>query len=157
MLHRLLATKDDYGPLLARVVLGVVIFPHGAQKLLGWFGGPGFAGEMRFFTQDLGIPYILGVLAIIAESFGALGLVVGLLGRVAAFGIASTMVVAALLMHLPYGFFADWSGTQGGEGIEYHLLAIGLAFVVMLKGSGAFSIDRAIAERVGEPVAGAVR
>lgn len=143
----LLRTTDDIGPLVARVTLGVVMFPHGAQKLLGWFGGPGFQGEMELFTSTMGIPWILGLLAILAEFFGALGLLTGLLGRVAAFGITSVMVVAVLTSHVQYGFFMDWFGTQQGEGFEYHILALGLAAIVMLKGSGAWSVDGALMSR----------
>ncbi len=142
MFRTLIKTDRDYAALLARLLLGVVIFPHGAQKLFGWFGGYGFSGTMEFFTQSLGIPSAFGLLAIIAESFGALGLVVGLLGRVAAFGVACNMVVAALISHLHNGFFMNWLGNQSGEGFEYHLIALGLAAVVMLKGSGALSVDR---------------
>ncbi len=137
-------TSDDFGPLIARVVLGIVIFPHGAQKLLGWFGGPGFDGTMQLFTGTMGIPWIFAFLAIIAEFFGALGLISGLLGRVAAFGIACVMVVAVFMGHLSNGFFMNWFGTQQGEGFEYHLLALGLAVVVLLKGSGIWSADRAL-------------
>lgn len=143
----LLRTTDDIGPLIARVTLGAVMFPHGAQKLLGWFGGPGFQGEMEFFTATMGIPWILGLLAILAEFLGALGLLTGVLGRVAAFGIASVMVVAVLTSHLQYGFFMDWFGTQRGEGFEYHMLALGLAAIVMVKGSGAWSVDRLLTSR----------
>lgn len=143
-LGTLMRTTDDVGSLIARVTLGVVIFPHGAQKVLGWFGGPGFSGEMQFFTETMGIPWIFALLAIIAEFFGALGLITGLLGRVAAFGIACVMTVAVFMGHLQNGFFMNWFGNQQGEGFEYHLLAIGLAAVVILKGSGAWSIDHAV-------------
>lgn len=143
----LVSTSSDVGPLIARLTLGVVMFPHGAQKLLGWFGGPGFSGEMELFTKTMGIPWIFGFLAIVAESFGALGLIVGLLGRVAALGISTVMVVAVLLAHLPHGFFMNWLGTQQGEGFEYHLLALGLALIVMVKGSGAWSVDRVLVTR----------
>jgi putative oxidoreductase len=142
-MKRLLATDDAWVLTVARLALGVVMFPHGAQKMLGWFGGPGFTATMGFFTGQ-GIPAPLAFLAIVAEFFGSLGLIVGLLGRVAAFGIFCVMVVAILAVHLPYGFFMNWSGKQAGEGIEYHLLAIGLSLTVMIGGSGALSLDRAL-------------
>lgn len=141
LLERLLATTDDVGPTLARLALGVVMFPHGAQKVLGWFGGPGYGAAMGHFTHS-GIPSVLAFLAIMAEFLGSIGLVVGALSRVAAFGIAVNMVVAIVLVHAPQGFFMNWFGNQKGEGFEYHLLAIGLAAVVMVKGGGLLSLDR---------------
>ena len=146
MFRKLIATSNDFTYTIARLVLGVVFFAHGAQKMLGWFGGYGFTGTMGFFTQMLHIPAPLAFLAICAEFFGGLGLIVGLLSRVAAFGIAINMLVAILTVHIHYGFFANWYGQQKGEGIEYHLLAIALALVVMIKGAGALSIDRALSK-----------
>jgi putative oxidoreductase len=141
MFRKLISTSNDYAVTVARLMLGIVFFAHGAQKMLGWFGGYGFHGTMQFFTQMMHVPAPLAFLAICAEFFGGLGLIVGFLGRVAAFGITMNMLVAILTVHLPNGFFANWSGQQKGEGYEYHLLAIALALVVMIKGSGAFSLD----------------
>lgn len=142
---KLVATKNDYGLTIARLTLGLVIFPHGAQKALGLFGGYGFSGTMGFFTGQMGIPWIFALLAIAAEFLGALGLITGLLSRVAAFGVGFTMFTAAVLGgHLDNGFFMNWFANQKGEGIEYHLLAIGLALIVMIKGAGALSIDHAL-------------
>ena len=146
MFRKLISTSNDFTLTLVRLVLGVVFFAHGAQKMLGWFGGYGFQGTMGFFTQTLHIPAPLAFLAICAEFFGGLGLIVGLLGRVAAFGIVVNMLVAVFTVHIHNGFFANWFGQQKGEGIEYHLLAIALGLVVMIKGSGALSIDRAFSE-----------
>ena len=123
-----------------------MFFAHGAQKMLGWFGGYGFSGTMGFFTQQMHIPAPLAFLAICAEFFGGLGLIVGLLSRVAAFGIAMNMLVAIFTVHIRNGFFTNWTGQQKGEGFEYHLLAIALLLVVMIKGSGALSIDRALSK-----------
>ena len=147
MLRKLLATSPDFLPTLARLALGAVMFPHGAQKVLGWFGGYGFGGTMGFFTNTMGIPWVFGFLAIVAEFVGALGLIVGGLARVAAFGIASVMVVAVATTHWQNGFFMNWGGTQKGEGFEYHVLALALAVIVMLRGSGALSLDRWLAAR----------
>jgi putative oxidoreductase len=147
-LKLLLQTNGGIPALIARIALGLVMFPHGAQKMLGWFGGHGFSGTMGFFTAMMHIPPLFALLAILAEFAGSLGLIVGLFGRVAAFGIASVMTVAILTVHMTNGFFMNWFGDQKGEGFEYHLLAIGLALVVMISGSGAASLDGAIARRL---------
>ncbi len=140
----LLQTAHSPAATIARVALGLVIFPHGAQKLFGWFGGHGFRGTMGYF-KSLGIPAVFGVLAILAESVGPVALVLGLLGRVAALGILSVMLVATLRVHRPNGLYMNWSGQQKGEGFEFHVLAAALALVVILLGSGAWSLDRLIA------------
>ena len=144
MFRNLMKTTDDFSLTLLRLVLGVVFFAHGAQKALGWFGGYGFSGTMGFFTQQMHIPAPFAFLAIAAEFLGSIGLLLGLLGRVAAFGITCNMVVAIGMIHRHIGFFANWSGQQKGEGYEYHLLAIAIALSIMIKGSGAFSADRAL-------------
>jgi putative oxidoreductase len=108
---------------------------------LGWFGGYGFHGTMGFFTGLLHIPAPLAVLAIAAEFFGGIGLLVGLLARLAAFGIAFNMLVAIAMVHYQFGFFMNWAGNQKGEGFEYHLLALACAALIMIKGAGAWSID----------------
>ncbi len=135
MLRWLLATDGTIIPLILRLALAVVIFPHGAQKALGWFGGRGFKGTMENFTAT-GIPAGLALLAIAAEFLGPLGLVLGLLTRVAAFGIACVMLTAIFRVHTPHGFFMNWSGNQKGEGFEYHILAIGIAVALMIRGGG---------------------
>ncbi len=143
MLRKLLSTSDDRVLLLLRLALGVVMFPHGAQKALGWYGGAGLDATIAQFGQ-MGIPSFLSMLVIAAEFLGAILLVVGFLGRVAAFGIACVMVGAVIMVALPNGFFMNWSGQQAGEGFEYHILAFVLAAVIMWRGSGAASIDRAL-------------
>ena len=145
MLGRLLVTDDSKATAILRLVLGVVFFAHGAQKMLGWFGGPGFSGSMGLLTGYLHIPAPLGFLAIAAEFFGGLGLILGFLTRIAAFGITVNMVVAIATVHSAFGFFMNWSGTQKGEGIEYHLLTLATTVFLMIRGAGAFSVDRAIA------------
>lgn len=144
-LQLLFKTNSSFGPLVARLVLGLVMFPHGAQKALGWFGGHGFSGTMGFFTGTMHIPVVFAFLAIVAEFAGSLGLITGLLSRVAAFGIATVMTVAIFAGHASNGFFMNWMGNQKGEGFEYHLLAIGLALVVMIQGAGKASLDGLIA------------
>jgi putative oxidoreductase len=138
---RLLATADDPVLLGLRLTLGLVMLPHGLQKTLGLFGGHGFTGTLDYFTGALGIPWLFALAAILAESAGALALVLGLCGRVAALGVGITMAVAAST-HLPHGFFMNWFGTQQGEGFEYHLLALALAAAVVVRGSGRASVDR---------------
>ena len=144
MWKRLLHTDNDYGATIARITLGVVLLPHGAQKLLGWFGGGGVSGTIGYFDSALGVPAALTLLVIAAESFGALALVLGFVSRFAALGAAAVMVGAIALVHASNGFFMNWAGAQAGEGFEFHLLAIGLALVVMVKGAGALSIDRTL-------------
>ena len=146
MFRKLINTTDDSVMTILRLVLGVIFFAHGAQKTFGWFGGYGFSGTMGFFTQGMHIPAPFAFLAICAEFLGAIGLVIGLLGRVAAFGIACNMLVAVAMVHWHFGLFANWAGNQKGEGIEYHLLALAIALAIVIKGSGAFSIDRALSK-----------
>jgi putative oxidoreductase len=143
-LQLLTKTNDSAAPLVARLTLGLVMFPHGAQKALGWFGGYGFKGTMGFFTGTMHIPAVFAFLAIAAEFAGSLALLAGLFGRVAALGIAAVMAVAVLTTHLPNGFFMNWTGSQKGEGFEYHLLALGLALIVLIYGAGRASLDAAI-------------
>lgn len=147
MFRKLISTSDDWTLTLLRLFMGVVFFAHGAQKVLGWFGGYGFSGTMGFFTNMMHIPAPFAFLAICAEFLGGIGLILGALGRVAAFGIACNMVVAVLMVHSKIGFFMNWGGQQKGEGFEYHLLAIAIAIVLMVKGSGALSIDRALTSK----------
>lgn len=147
-LRKVTATTPDIAPAIARVGLGAVMFPHGAQKALGWFDGPGLRGTMGFMTTQLGIPSVFVALAIAAELLGSIGLILGVFSRVAAFGVAVTMGVAMLTAHIGNGFFMNWSGAQTGEGFEYHLLAIALAVVVMVKGGGKASGDHRIAKRL---------
>ncbi len=144
----LFQTENSWPFLVLRLALGVVMFPHGAQKVLGWFGGFGFAASMGMFTEKMHIPPLLAILVILAESAGSLGLISGLLTRVAAFGILCDMIGAVALVHWRNGFFMNWMGKQAGEGFEYHLLTIGMALALVLAGGGKFSLDRTIAARL---------
>ncbi|WP_372796889.1 DoxX family protein [Pontiella sp.] len=141
------ATDRDMGSLIIRITLGLIIFPHGAQKLLGWFGGYGFRGTMGFFTEQLGIPALIALLVILAESLGALALIAGFITRFVAFGLGIIMI-GALKMHAANGFFMNWSGNQEGEGFEFHLLVIGMALALLIKGAGRFSADSKIADQL---------
>src|SRR5579864_5649447 len=144
MFEKLFSTSNDFALTLLRVVLGVVFFAHGSQKMLGWFGGYGFSGTMNFFTHDMHIPAVFAFLAIAAEFFGGIGLLLGLATRIAAFGITVNMLVAIFMVHLPNGFFMNWSGQQKGEGFEYHLLVLAITTALMMRGAGALSLDRVI-------------
>jgi putative oxidoreductase len=148
MLRKLTMTANLTATTILRVMLGIVFFAHGAQKMLGWFGGFGFTKTMGFFTATMHIPAFFAVLAISAEFFGGLGLLFGLLTRVAAFGIAVNMLVAVILIHSQFGFFANWYGTQKGEGFEFHLLVLSMCTYLLIRGGGAFSIDRKLAWQV---------
>src|SRR5947208_5318051 len=145
MITKLFTTDDNIATAILRLVLGIVFFAHGAQKMLGWFGGFGFSGTMGFFTGTMHIPTLLAFLAIAAEFFGSLGLILGFLTRIAALGIATNMAVAIATVQRAVGFFMNWNGTQKGEGFEFHLLVLAIAGFLMIRGSGAFSVDRAIA------------
>lgn len=150
MISELFKTESDRAVALLRLVLGAVFFAHGAQKALGWFGGYGLSATMGAMTHQMGIPAVFAGLAIAAEFLGGLGLMVGLLSRVAALGIAVEMAVAVAIVHAQNGFFMNWSGSQKGEGFEYHLLAIGIALALVVKGAGAFSVDRIVTNALAE-------
>jgi putative oxidoreductase len=147
MIRKLMATDNDASTTILRLVLGVIFFAHGAQKMLGWFGGYGFTGTMGFFTGVMHIPAPFAFLAIAAEFFGGLGLIFGVLTRVAAFGILSNMVVAVAMVHRQFGLFMNWTGAQKGEGYEYHLLVLAITLFLMIRGAGAASVDRLLASR----------
>jgi putative oxidoreductase len=145
MLKRLMSTNNDVALTSLRVVLGMVFFAHGAQKMLGWFGGFGFHATIGAFTH-MGMPAPMALLIMCTEFFAGLGLLVGLLTRIASLGVAGLMIGAIFMVHLPNGFFMNWMGTQKGEGIEFHLLALAIAAALLLRGAGAFSLDRALSK-----------
>ena len=145
MWRQLTRTDDTVAVLVLRLALGIVMFPHGAQKLLGWFGGRGFFGTITLFHQ-IGFPTVVAILVTIGEFFGGLGLLVGFLSRVAAGGIGLIMLGALLFVHWQFGFFMNWAGQPVREGFEYHILAIGLAVAIMILGGGKWSIDHTLTE-----------
>ncbi len=137
--------RDD-SLIILRIALGVIFFAHGAQKLLGWFGGPGFAGAIQLFQQRLAIPPYLTVIVIFVEFFGGLFLLLGLLTRLAAAFIAVDMAVALVKVHLPQGFFV----VAGGKvGIEFVLVLLMMALYLAINGGGGLSLDRLLRARVG--------
>jgi putative oxidoreductase len=140
MFKRLLQTTNDPVFTIIRLVLGLVFFAHGAQKMLGWFGGYGFAGTLSALSTS-GMPIPLVLFVILTEFFGSVALICGAFARVASGAIALLMVGAIAMVHAHVGFYMNWFGQQKGEGFEYHLLAIGLAVAVLVRGAGSFSID----------------
>jgi putative oxidoreductase len=142
MISNLFSTDPDWTLTASRVILGVVFFAHGAQKMLGWFGGPGLKETLRTMNQFFHLPVPLAFLAVTSEFLGGLGLIVGLLSRVAAIGICITMLSAIVMVHWRNGLFMNWFGDRKGHGIEYHLLAIALAIAIVVRGAGALSLDR---------------
>jgi len=146
----MLGTDGDWVITIVRIVLGVVFFAHGAQKALGWFGGAGLQSTVRVFREQLRIPAPLALLSVAAEFLGGLGLIVGLLSRIAALGIAVVMIVALVAVHGKFGFFMNWYGEKQGHGIEYHILVLALALAVMVKGAGAFSLDQVLYQHISD-------
>ena len=157
MFRKLTATDNDAATTILRLVLGVIFFAHGAQKMLGWFGGYGFTATMGFFTGMLHIPAIFAFLAIAAEFFGGLGLIFGFLTRIASFGVFCNMTVAVALVHHNFGFFMNWTGTQKGEGYEYHLLLLATSVFLIIHGAGAASVDRLLSSSASDRITAEAR
>ena len=142
MISNLFSTSPDWTLTAIRVTLGVVFFAHGAQKVFGWFGGTRLEGTLHMMHDHLHLPIPVAFLAVMSEFLGGAGLIVGLLSRVAAVGICVTMLSAIVMVHGRNGLFLNWFGDRKGHGIEYHLLAIALAIAIVVRGSGALSLDR---------------
>lgn len=134
--------KNDWTGFILRLTVGAIIFPHGAQKMLGWFGGYGFTGTIKYFTDTVHLPWIIGFLVIIIEFFGSLFLLMGIASRIWAILLIFLMVGIIFSSHIDHGFFINWSGNNKGEGYEYHLLVIGLSIAILLNGSGKYSVDK---------------
>jgi len=135
---------NNWAALIARIALGIVIFPHGAQKLFGWFGGFGFEATMGFFTSQLKLPYLIALLVILIESIAALFVFFGFATRIAALCILVNFLGVVIKIHASNGFFMNWAGSQKGEGIEYFLFLFGLATILLVTGGGKASIDAAL-------------
>jgi len=144
MLKTLVATDNSPAQLLVRLALGVVIFPHGAQKVLGWFGGPGYGATITAFSA-LGFPFWAIILLMVSEVCGSLLLVLGLFTRVWALTIGTAIAICLKTNHLQHGFFMNWFGQQQGEGYEFHLLVLGIAMALVFRGGGMLSLDRVLA------------
>lgn len=147
LVKKLLRTHPNIGFSIARLTLGLVIFPHGAQKLLGLFGGYGYTSTMDFFTTQMGLPSIVAFSVIMIEFFGSISLFLGVLSRFWALALAGMFMGIIYTTQLEHGFFMNWFGDQAGEGYEYSLLIIGLALSIVVNGSGKWSIDNLISKK----------
>lgn len=144
MKEKIFKTSDSFAPLFIRLMLGLVVFPHGAQKLFAWFGGYGFSGTMSYFTDTMGLPWLIAFLVILLEAIGALTLIAGLATRLVAVSYLFLALGIVFTSHLENGFFMNWYGNQPGEGYEYFLLWIGMALSLILTGAGKHSVDRGL-------------
>ena len=142
MFKAIYKTDDKPSLFFIRLSLGIVMFPHGAQKVFGWFGGTGFLETIEIFTAQLHFPLFIPILLMIIELIGSIGLIFGFLTRLCALGIGTSIAVCAYLNHLQNGFFMNWFGQQKGEGYEYHILVVGMALALITDGGGFFSLDR---------------
>jgi putative oxidoreductase len=140
-MKKLLATEKSSAATILRVFLAIIVFPHGAQKLLGWFGGYGFEGTMHYFTQTVGLPWIGGFLVIVLEFFGSLALLIGMGTRILSLLFLILAISIVLSSHIQFGFFQNWLGNQKGEGYEYFLFWIAIAWALIIKGAGNYSVD----------------
>lgn len=144
IIQRIIQTNDNWGQLIARFTIGLVLFPHGAQKMLGLFGGPGFTLTLNVLTNQMQLPWIVAVLVILVEFFGSIFLIIGFASRVWSLAIAFLFIGIIFTAQIEHGFFMNWFGIQKGEGYEYSLLIIGIAISTLVNGSGRFSIDNKI-------------
>jgi putative oxidoreductase len=150
MFSKLFTTRAEWSPTIARLSLGLLLFPHGGQHFAGWFGGYGFHGTLGWMTGTLGFPASAAAVAIVIEFVAPFLLIAGLGSRVAALGLIGLMI-GAITTHWPNGFFMNWFSAMpaGTEGYEYHLVVIALAVTVVINGSGKWSVDRRIAPATG--------
>jgi putative oxidoreductase len=151
MIDSIFYTSNDYVPLILRVVAGVIILPYGMQKLFGWFpplgGGIGIKGTLADFKAKK-VPVLIAWLVILAQTLGSIGLIIGCLGRVAALG-NFIIFAAAIVVHAPDGWAMNWTGRKKGEGIEYFILLLSILLIIIIKGSGAWSVDYWITHFIG--------
>lgn len=150
MKYSIFKTNNDWTGLILRLTLGLVLFPHGAQKVLGWFGGPGFQPEMSFFTGTLHLPWLIGFLVIFIEFAGSLSFITGFASRI--WSVATIILFTGIILtaHKEFGFFMNWFGNQKGEGYEYHLLIIGLCLATLVNGSGKYAVDHVLTKGMFE-------
>ena len=146
-MKKIFQTNESNASTIIRIVLGLILLPHGAQKMLGWFGGYGFNGTMGFLTGTAGLPWIMAFLVIAIEFFGAIALIVGFATRIVAVGIISLFTGIIATSHLQNGFFMNWYGNLKGEGYEFHLLIIGMAIALLVSGAGKWSVDYALQKK----------
>lgn len=147
LFRTLVKTNPNIGFSIARMTLGLVIFPHGAQKLLGLFGGYGYSATIEMFTTQMGLPSSVAFSVIMIEFFGSISLILGLFSRFWVISLAGLFTGIIITTQLEHGFFMNWYGNQAGEGYEYSLLVIGLALSIVFNGSGKWSIDSLISKK----------
>ena len=147
LIQTLLSTQSNNGFSISRLTLGLVLFPHGAQKMLGLFGGYGFTGTMEFLSQQMGLPPIVAFAVITIEFFGSISLILGFLSRFWAMAFIGLFIGIIFTSQLQNGFFMNWFGNQEGEGYEYSILIIGLALSALINGSGRYAFDNIILKK----------
>ena len=148
MIKKMLNTESNWGALVARLALGIVLFPHGAQKMLGWFGGYGFTATIDAFTDQMDLPWLVAFAVICIEFFGSIFIVLGLASRLWSLAIGGLFIGIIFTTHLEHGFFMNWYGNQAGEGYEYALLMVGIALAVLINGSGKYALDTQLVKRL---------
>lgn len=134
-------TKENWGATILRIILGIVIFSHGAQNMLGWFGGYGLATTLKALTVMMNLPWLAALSVICIQFFGSIMLLFGLGTRIAALGIFGIFVGMATY-HFDYGFHMNWLGTKSGEGFEYHVLVLSMCLALLIYGGGSISLDQ---------------
>jgi putative oxidoreductase len=149
-MKKLLGTIDSFGPTFLRLAVGGVMIVHGLQKTAGLFGGAGFNGTMKMFTEGMHIPYAFALAAIVSESLGSLCLILGFLTRFWAICLAIMISFAVYKVHWVNGFFMNWTGKQKGEGFEFHILVFGMALALLILGAGKLSLDSALSGSSGK-------
>ncbi len=147
MKNKIFNTNNDWAGFVTRLTVGLVLFPHGAQKMLGMFGGDGFSGTLNFFTTQMGLPWIIALSIIIIEYFGSIALIVGFASRLWSLAIIFLFIGIIIATQFENGFFMNWFGTQKGEGFEYSLLLIGASIAVLVNGSGKYAIDNLLTKK----------
>ena len=140
MKTQVLKTTENWGATAIRVALGIVLFSHGAQSMLGWFGGFGLKATIEFLSSTMGLPAFIGFVVICIQFFGSIMLLTGAFTRVAALGVFGIFVGMATY-HFDYGFHMNWSGVNAGEGYEYHVLVLAMCMMLLISGGGALSVD----------------
>jgi putative oxidoreductase len=142
----LLTTSGNWSATALRLVLGIVIFSHGAQSMLGWFDGAGLSATLQALTEFMGLPWLIALLVICIQFFGSIMLFTGIGTRIAALGIFG-IFIGMMTYHLDFGFHMNWMGTKKGEGFEYHVLVLAMCVALMVQGGGPFSIDRLLSQK----------
>ncbi len=145
MLNKITNTRNGLDLTLLRLALGGVLFAHGAQKMLGWFGGGGFNATINGFGQYMHISAPVAVMVIFIEFFGSLLIITGAFTRIAALAVFGLFIGIVLFTHTG-SFFMNWGGDAKGEGLEYFLLIYGMALALIVGGAGRFSVDGKLSE-----------